>query len=229
MRIVILGPPGAGKGTQAKRVSKKYGVPHIATGDIFREIIASSSEIGKKVEKYVKSGELVPDEIVNKIVRERLSRPDCRDGFILDGYPRTVEQAKALDRALENAGEKLDLVIELEVSDDEIVRRLSNRRVCRNCGAIYHLINNPPKIPGKCDKCQGELYQREDDREDIIRNRLRVYRERTKPLIDYYLKRGILVKVNGNPKVNEVWEQIRKILDEQIALKSSRSDKLMDG
>jgi len=224
-----LGPPGAGKGTQAKRVSKKYGVPHIATGDIFREIIASSSEIGKKVEKYVKSGELVPDEIVNKIVRERLSRPDCRDGFILDGYPRTVEQAKALDRALENAGEKLDLVIELEVSDDEIVRRLSNRRVCRNCGAIYHLINNPPKIPGKCDKCQGELYQREDDREDIIRNRLRVYRERTKPLIDYYLKRGILVKVNGNPKVNEVWEQIRKILDEQIALKSSRSDKLMDG
>ncbi len=228
MRIVILGPPGAGKGTQAKRVSKKYGVPHIATGDIFREIIASSSEIGKKVEKYVKSGELVPDEIVNKIVRERLSRPDCRDGFILDGYPRTVEQAKALDRALENAGEKLDLVIELEVSDDEIVRRLSNRRVCRNCGAIYHLINNPPKIPGKCDKCQGELYQREDDREDIIRNRLRVYRERTKPLIDYYLKRGILVKVNGNPKVNEVWEQIRKILDEQIALKSSRSDKLID-
>lgn len=216
MIIILFGPPGAGKGTQAAKISNKYGIPHIATGDIFREAISRGSEIGKKAEECLKRGDLVPDEIVNSIVRERISMEDCEEGFILDGYPRTIGQAQALDEMLSEMNKKVDVVINIEVSDDNIIRRLSYRRICKICGAVYHLITNPPRMDEICDKCGGPLYQREDDREDVIRNRLKVYRERTKPLISYYESKGILYNVNGNLSIEEVWRQIEEAITKVI-------------
>ncbi len=212
MNIILLGPPGAGKGTQAKMISEKYGIPQIATGDILREAVAKGTELGKKAKEYMDRGELVPDEIVIGIVKERLKQPDCENGFILDGFPRTLAQAEALDKMLEELGKKLDAVINIDVPEEEIVKRIVNRRTCKNCGAVYHLIFNPPKVEGKCDKCGGELYQRDDDKEETVRERLRVYRERTEPLIEYYKNKGLLYNVDGTKDIEGVFKQIDEIL-----------------
>ncbi len=216
MIIILLGPPGAGKGTQAAKISEYLSIPHIATGDIFRDAIKQGTELGRRAKEYLEKGELVPDEIVNAIVRERISMDDCRNGFILDGYPRTLNQARALDDMLDDMGKSIDVVLNLIVPEDEIVRRLSYRRICRRCGAVYHLINNPPKVDGVCDKCGGELYQREDDREDVIRNRLRVYHERTEPIVKYYKDRGLLVDIDGSGSIDEVWSRIKSVLDKMM-------------
>ncbi|RLG40186.1 MAG: adenylate kinase, partial [Thermoproteota archaeon] len=213
MRLVIMGPPGAGKGTQSALISSKYGIPHVSTGDMFREILKRSDDLANRIRKYVESGVLVPDELVVEMVRDRICRPDCERGFILDGFPRTVAQAEALDRMLESAGKELNAVLYLRVSEEAVVRRLSRRRVCESCGAIYHLDYNPPKRPGVCDRCGGRLIQRDDDQEEVIRERLRVYHEQTEPLINYYGERGLLVEIDGCKEIHEVWEDVQKVLD----------------
>ncbi|MCX7832089.1 MAG: adenylate kinase [Actinobacteria bacterium] len=212
MVILFLGAPGAGKGTQASVISKKLGIPHISTGDIFREAVSQGTELGKKAKEYMDRGELVPDEIVIGIVKERLSKDDCRNGFVLDGFPRTVAQAEALDSALSELGKNLDFVFNVEVSEDEIVRRLTGRRTCKQCNAVYHIEFNPSKVEAVCDVCGGELYQRDDDREETVRNRIKVYNEKTAPLIDYYQRKGILIDINGELPVEKVTEEILKYL-----------------
>uniref|UniRef100_A0A7C4WJY4 Adenylate kinase n=1 Tax=Geoglobus ahangari TaxID=113653 RepID=A0A7C4WJY4_9EURY len=213
MNLILLGPPGGGKGTQAKRIVEKYGVPQISTGDMFREAVAKGTELGKKAKEYMDRGELVPDEIVIGIVKERLAQPDCEKGFILDGFPRTLKQAEALDEILEEMNKKIDAVINIIVPDEEIIKRIVYRRTCKNCGAVYNLIYSPPKEDNKCDKCGGELYQRDDDKEETVRERLRVYKEQTEPLIDYYKKKGTLYEVDGTKPIDEVWKQIESILE----------------
>ncbi len=212
MNLILLGAPGAGKGTQAKMIAEKYGLAHIATGDILREAVAKGTELGKKAKEYMDRGELVPDEIVIGIVKERLKEPDCQKGFILDGFPRTLPQAEALDKMLEELGMKIDAVINIAVPEEEVVRRIAYRRTCKKCGAVYHLIYAPPKEDNKCDKCGGELYQREDDKEETVRERYRVYRERTEPLIEYYRKKGLLYEVDGTKSIEEVFKQIEETL-----------------
>lgn len=213
MNLIFLGPPGAGKGTQAKRVAEKYGIPQISTGDMLREAVAKGTELGKKAKEYMDKGELVPDEVVIGIVKERLQQPDCEKGFILDGFPRTLAQAEALDEMLKELNKKIDAVINIVVPEEEVVKRITNRRTCRNCGAVYHLIYAPPKEDNKCDKCGGELYQRDDDKEETVRERYRVYRENTEPLIDYYRKKGILYDVDGTKDIEGVWKEIEAILE----------------
>lgn len=213
MRLIVFGPPGAGKGTQAKRIAERFGVPHVATGDVLRDAVAEKTELGVKAKEYMERGELVPDGIVISVIRERLRRRDCEEGFVLDGFPRTMAQAKALDEMLEKVGAEIDAVIDLETSEEEIIKRLSNRRTCRACGAVYHLIFNPPKTPERCDRCSGELYQREDDREEVIRRRLKVYRTQSKPLLKYYQKKGILRVVDGNGSIEEVSKSIGRLLE----------------
>ncbi|HFC98063.1 MAG TPA: adenylate kinase [Thermosulfurimonas dismutans] len=212
MNIVFLGPPGAGKGTQAKRISEKYGIPQISTGDMFREHLSKGTELGKKAKEYMDKGQLVPDEIVLGMVEERLKQPDCEKGFILDGFPRTVPQAEALDEMLAKWGKKIDFAIAIEVPDEELVKRLTGRRTCKNCGMMYHIIFKPPKVEGKCDACGGELYQRADDNEETVRNRLKVYHESTAPLIEYYEKKGVLHRIDGTGSIDEIFERIVKIL-----------------
>jgi len=212
MNLILLGAPGAGKGTQAKKIVEKYGIPHIATGDILREAVAKGTELGKKAKEYMDRGELVPDEIVIGIVKERLQEPDCEKGFLLDGFPRTLKQAEALDNMLKELGRKIDAVIYIDVPEEEVVKRIVNRRTCRKCGAVYHLIYAPPREPNKCDKCGGELYQRDDDKEETVRQRFKVYMENTAPLIDYYEKKGLLYKVDGTKSIEEVFQQIEEIL-----------------
>jgi len=212
MNLILLGAPGAGKGTQAKLISEKYGIPQIATGDMLREAVAKGTELGKKAKEYMDKGELVPDEIVIGIVRDRLQQSDCEKGFILDGFPRTLAQAKALDDMLKELGKEIDAVINIYVPENEIITRIVNRRTCKNCGAVYHLIYNPPKEDNKCDKCGGELYQRDDDKEETVRERLKVYQKMTEPLIAYYREKGKLYDVDGTKDIEGVFKEIDEIL-----------------
>ncbi|MDH5816247.1 MAG: adenylate kinase [Candidatus Nezhaarchaeota archaeon] len=208
MRLVFLGPPGAGKGTQVKILSRILGLPSMSTGDVFRAEVASGSELGRLVQSYMERGELVPDDVVIKIVEKWLRERDVKSGFILDGYPRNVRQAKELDELLKSFGVELTAAIYIDVPEDEIVRRLSGRLTCKKCGAVYHIEFNPPKEDLKCDLCGNELYQREDDREDVVRRRFRVYMESTRPVLDYYRRARKLLIVNGLGSIEEVNERI---------------------
>ncbi|MDK2894486.1 MAG: adenylate kinase [Moorella sp. (in: firmicutes)] len=204
MRLVLLGPPGAGKGTQAALICKHLGIPHISTGDMFRQAIKEGTELGRQAEKYLQSGGLVPDDVTIGLIQERLSQSDCRQGFLLDGFPRTVAQAEALDAWLAGRKEKLDAVIDIEVPREELMARLTGRRVCRQCGATYHLQYNPPAEAGKCDVCGGELIQRADDTAATVGKRLDVYNEQTAPLITYYRQRGLLKEIEGSGDIAAV-------------------------
>lgn len=213
MNIILLGPPGAGKGTQAKKIAEHYSLPHISTGDILRENISNNTSLGIKAKSYMAKGELVPDELLITIIRDRLSKPDCSKGFLLDGYPRTVPQADALQMILTESNKKLDIVLNIDVDDEELIKRLSGRRVCASCGMSYHMIFNPPKEDEICDKCEGKLYQREDDKPEAIRNRLIVYKKQTQPLIEYYTRKSLLRTVDGGKDIPEIFKDIRKILE----------------
>lgn len=197
MNLILLGPPGAGKGTQATRLVSKYGIPHISTGDIFRENIKKGTPLGKKAKEYMDRGELVPDSLVIDLATDRLSQDDCKDGFLLDGFPRTIEQAVALDAYLKENNRKIDRVIDLDVEKEELIKRLIGRRVCKDCGATYHVDHMPPKQAGLCDKCKGELIQRADDTRETVENRIDVYNRQTKPLLDYYHKAGNIAHFKG--------------------------------
>jgi len=203
-----MGPPGGGKGTQAEVLVRELGVTHISTGDMFREAVKEGTEMGKKAKEYMDKGQLVPDEVVIGMVKERLSRPDCARGFLLDGFPRTLAQAEALDTTLKEMGIKLDAVININVPRQPILERLTGRRVCRNCGATYHIKYNPPKVEGKCNNCGGELYQRSDDTEETVNKRLDVYEAQTQPLIEYYAKKGLIKDINGNQDIKKVSEDM---------------------
>lgn len=207
MKIIFLGPPGAGKGTQAVRVSRELNILHISTGDIFREAINNGTEMGNKAKSYMDKGELVPDEVVIGIVVDRLDKDDASGGFLLDGFPRTVPQAEALDKALSDRG-GIDKAVGLDVDEAELINRLAGRRVCRNCGRNYHIIYNPPKIENICDDCGGEVYQRDDDKEDTVRRRLDVYKQQTQPLIDYYKSKNLLVSIDGKQQIDEITTDI---------------------
>lgn len=209
----MLGPPGAGKGTQASAIIKKYNIPHISTGDIFRANIKKGTELGKKAKAYMDKGQLVPDELVVSIVKDRLLEDDCKDGFLLDGFPRTVKQAEALDEELTKMELKLDHVINIDVESDELIKRAVGRRICKNCGATYHIEFNPPKKEEECDVCGGELYQRDDDTEETVANRIEVYLKETKPLVDYYTKKGIIFSVDGKQAIEDVFKDIVKSLE----------------
>ncbi|MFN3384341.1 MAG: adenylate kinase [Archaeoglobaceae archaeon] len=213
MNLILLGAPGAGKGTQAKIIMGRYRIPQISTGDMLREAVAKGTELGKKAKEYMTQGKLVPDDVVIGIVRERLAQKDCENGFILDGFPRTLPQAEALDKMLKEMGKKIDAVINVNVPEEEVVKRIVNRRTCKVCGAIYHLIYSPPKKEGVCDKCGGELYQRDDDKEETVRERFRVYKKNTEPLIDYYKRKGILYDVDGTKDIEGVKREVLEILE----------------
>lgn len=204
MRLILLGPPGAGKGTQAKKIIEEFDIPHISTGDIFRKNIKEKTELGKKVEGLLAEGKLVPDELTVEIVWDRLDQEDCKNGFLLDGFPRTIPQAQALDKGLEERGLKLDRVLNIDVDKDSLVKRLSGRRVCPNCGASYHIDNNPPKVEGICDICQTPIIQREDDKEETVLNRIEVYNSQTKPLVDFYNQKDLVFTVDGTLPIDKI-------------------------
>lgn len=208
MNVILLGAPGAGKGTQAAELSQKLSLAHIASGDLFRQAQSSGTELGNVVKSYMEKGQLVPDDITVKMVLERISQPDCASGFILDGFPRNLEQARALENALKDKGQEIDKAVYIKVPEEELVRRLAGRRICRNCQAPYHVTDMPPKVEGKCDLCGGELYQRADDTEETVRNRIRVYTEETSPLIDYYKKDGKLLEVDGAQEAEKVGKDL---------------------
>ena len=212
MKIIMLGAPGAGKGTQAKMIADKYGVPHISTGDIFRANIKNGTELGKKAKTYMDQGLLVPDELVCDLVVDRIQQDDCKKGYILDGFPRTIPQAESLDKALQAIGEKMDYAIDVEVPDENIVKRMGGRRACVGCGATYHLVYAPTKKEGICDVCGGELILRDDDKPETVQKRLGVYHEQTQPLIDYYKNQGILREVDGSVDMEDVFKEILNIL-----------------
>ncbi len=215
LRAVLLGPPGAGKGTQAVRLVEKYDIPHISTGDIFRKNIKEGTELGKKAQEYMNAGELVPDELVVDLVKDRLQQDDCKNGFLLDGFPRTIFQAEKLDEFLAEMGQKMDIVINLKVEKDSLIKRLTGRRVCKNCGASYHIINIPPKKDGVCDTCGGELMQRKDDNIETVENRINVYDDQTAPLIGYYKEAGTLVDFDGEQSLDEVFDAIVQAIGAQ--------------
>ncbi len=213
LRAVLLGPPGAGKGTQAAKVIEKYNVPHISTGDIFRANIKEGTELGKKAQGYINEGKLVPDELVVDLVTDRLQQDDCKDGFLLDGFPRTILQAEQLDEFLSKNGQKLDIVLNFKVRKDVLVERMSGRRVCKACGASFHVVNVPPKKEGICDRCGGELIQRKDDNRETVENRINVYESETAVLIGYYEKQGVLVDFDGEKSHEEVFADVVKAIE----------------
>lgn len=208
----MLGAPGAGKGTQAQMLAKKYDIPHVSTGDIFRMNIKNGTELGMEAKKYMDQGLLVPDELTVRILLDRVAREDCRNGYVLDGFPRNIPQADVLDEALSKLGDKIDYAINVDVPDENIIRRMGGRRACLSCGATYHIEHVPPKKEGICDKCGQELVLRDDDKPETVKNRLQVYKEQTQPLIDFYTKKGVLHNVDGTKDMNEVFEAIVAIL-----------------
>jgi len=208
LKLMIMGPPGAGKGTQAEVLVKELGITHISTGDMFRAAIKEGTEMGKKAKEYMDKGQLVPDEVVVGMVKDRLSQPDCVKGFLLDGFPRTLPQAEALSKTIDEMGIKLDGVINIDVPRERLMARLTGRRVCKGCGASYHVIFNPPKAESVCNTCGGELYQRSDDNEETVSNRLDVYEAQTQPLIDYYKERGLLLNINGDQDIDKVLKEL---------------------
>ena len=214
MKIIMLGAPGAGKGTQAKMIADKYGVPHVSTGDIFRANIKNGTELGMEAKKYMDQGLLVPDELTVKILLDRVSQPDCKNGYVLDGFPRTIPQAEVLDKALAELGESIDYAIDVDVPDENIVKRTSGRRACVSCGATYHVVHVPPKKEGICDRCGSELILRDDDKPETVKNRLDVYHKQTQPLIDFYTKKGVLKTVDGTVDMQDVFKAIVAILGE---------------
>ncbi len=213
MKIIMLGAPGAGKGTQAKMLADKYGIPHISTGDIFRANIKNETELGKKAKEYMDQGLLVPDELTCNLVVDRIQQEDCKEGYILDGFPRTIPQAEALDKALTELNDKIDYAINVEVPDENIVGRMSGRRACVGCGATYHIVYNPTKTEGVCDRCGKELILRDDDKPETVQKRLNVYHEQTQPLIDFYKNKGVLKEVDGTVDMNDVFDAIVKVLE----------------
>ena len=212
MKIIMLGAPGAGKGTQAKMIAEKYGLPHISTGDIFRANIKNGTELGKEAKEYMDKGLLVPDELTVRLLLERVAQDDCKNGYVLDGFPRTIPQAEVLDEKLSELGEKVDYAINVDVPDENIVNRMSGRRACLNCGATYHIVSIPPKKEGICDVCGSELVLRDDDKPETVQNRLKVYHDQTQPLINFYEKKGVLRSVDGTLPMEEVFTAITKIL-----------------
>ena len=216
MNLVFLGLPGAGKGTQAKILADKYDIPHISTGDIFRNAIKNETPLGVKAKKYIDSGELVPDEVTNGIVKERLQDKDCNEGFILDGYPRTLDQANALDRNLDELSKALDLVIYTRVRESELIKRLTGRRICEDCGVTYHVDFNPPEEESVCDECGGKLIQRDDDKEETVKNRINVNKNNTDKLINYYNNKNILVEIDAEKDIDEVSNDIIEVIEEKI-------------
>ena len=212
MKIIMLGAPGAGKGTQAKQIAAKYEIPHISTGDIFRANIKEGTALGMEAKSYMDKGQLVPDELTVKILLDRVSKDDCKNGYVLDGFPRTIPQADVLDKAVSELNDKIDYAINVDVKDDNIIRRMSVRRACLNCGATYHIVNVPPKKEGICDTCGSELVIRDDDKEETVKARLLAYHEQTQPLIDYYNNKGILKEVDGTKDMNDVFADIVNIL-----------------
>lgn len=213
MNLVLLGPPGSGKGTQARMMIERYNIPQISTGEILRAAVIKGTPLGREAKRYMDQGKLVPDEVVVGIVRERLKASDCTGGFILDGFPRTLPQAEALNAALGNMGREIDHVVSIEADNEELIKRLTGRRTCRSCGAMYHIAFDPPTRDGVCDKCGGELYQRDDDKEETIRARLQVYEDQTAPLIEYYRKQGLLRSVDGVGEIGEIFQKIMKIIE----------------
>ena len=212
MRIIMLGAPGAGKGTQAKKIAEKYSIPHISTGDIFRANIKNNTELGQKAKTYMDKGELVPDELVVDLIMDRFKEADCANGYVLDGFPRTIPQAEALDKALSANGESVDYAVNVEVPDENIINRMSGRRACVGCGATYHIQFNAPKVEGVCDTCGEKLILRDDDKPETVKNRLSVYHEQTQPLIDYYSKKGVLAEVDGTQAMDDVFNAIVNVL-----------------
>jgi len=215
VRLVFLGAPGAGKGTQAKKLVEKYGIPQISTGDLLRAAVAQGTPLGKEAKSYMDRGELVPDQVVLGMVKERISQDDCKKGFILDGFPRNVAQAEALDKMLAEMNIPLDLALNVDVPFEDLMKRLTGRRTCKSCGQMYNIYYSPSKVEGKCDKCGGELFQRDDDKEETIKKRLDVYRAQTEPLIDYYSKKGILKNVSGTGSIDEIFNSICAILEKK--------------
>jgi len=209
LNLILMGLPGAGKGTQAEKINEKYNIPHISTGDMFRLAIKEGTELGKQAKEYMDQGALVPDQVTIGIVKERLSKDDCKDGFLLDGFPRTIAQAEALQNIMQELNEDIDYVVNVEVPEEKLVERLTGRRVCPTCGTTYHVIYNPPKEDGKCDKDGSELIQRDDDKPETVKKRLAVNLEQEKPLLDFYNEKGYLITVNGDQDINDVFRDIQ--------------------
>ena len=212
MDIILLGPPGSGKGTQAKMIADKYKVKHISTGDILRENVRNGTPLGVEAKKFMDAGKLVPDSLLIDIIKDRLAKPDVKAGWMLDGYPRTIPQAEALDKILPSLGQKIDVVLNVDVPDQELIKRVTGRRMCK-CGTTYHVQFNPPKAAGKCDACGADLYQRQDDTEETVKQRLDAYHKQTQPLIDFYTKRGIVANINGIGDIKAIFGNITKVLD----------------